>query len=86
LRKAIVAEPDKFVQTVVQNLLTYALGRRVEYFDMPTVRQIVRDSERANYTFASLVMGVANSTPFKMRSAPEAESQTVAAARNEGGN
>jgi hypothetical protein len=78
LREAIVAEPEKFVQTVVMNLMTYALGRRVEYFDMPAVRAIVREAE-PDYTFASLVTGVANSAPFRMRIAPEIGA-TVAAA------
>jgi hypothetical protein len=78
LREAIVAEPEKFVQTVVMNLMTYALGRRVEYFDMPAVRAIVREAE-PDYTFAALVTGVANSAPFRMRIAPEIGA-TVAAA------
>jgi hypothetical protein len=80
LRDAIAAEPEKFVQTVAQNLLTYALGRRVEYYDMPAVRVIVRQAAKSDYSFAALVKGVANSTPFRMRSAPEGEAATVAAA------
>ena len=81
LREALGAEPEKFVQTLTQNLLTYALGRAVEYYDMPVVRSIVRDSARSDYSFASIVMGVATSAPFRMRSLPDAENgETVAAA------
>jgi len=84
LRAALTAEPDKLVQTVAQNLMTYALGRRLEYYDMPAVRAIVRDSQRHGYTFESLAIGVAKSTPFRMRSAPEpAKTETVAAARSD---
>jgi hypothetical protein len=84
LREAIAAEPEKFVQTVAQNLLTYSLGRRVEYYDMPAVRAIVRAAAESNYSFAAIVKGVANSTPFRMRSAPEAAG-TVAAVDGGGG-
>jgi hypothetical protein len=71
LRAAISSEPDKFVQTVAQNLLTFALGRRVEATDMPAVRAIVRDSKAQGYTFESIAIGVAKSAPFRMRTAPE---------------
>jgi hypothetical protein len=80
LREAIAAEPEKFVQTVAQNLMTYALGRRVEYYDMPAVRAIVRTAAEKDYSFAAIVKGVATSTPFRMRSAPEVTAEAVAAA------
>jgi len=80
LRQALTAQPEKFVQTVTQNLLTYALGRTVEYYDMPVVRSIVHDAARSNYSFASLVAGVATSAPFRMRSLPDTSGgETVAA-------
>jgi hypothetical protein len=79
LRDAIAGEPEKFVQTVAQNLMTYALGRRVEYYDMPAVRSVVRSARESDYSFAAIVKGVANSAPFRMRTAPEA-TETVAAA------
>jgi hypothetical protein len=80
LREAIAAEPEKFVQTVTQNLMTYALGRRVEYYDMPAVRAVVREAAESDYSFAAIVKGVAESTPFRLRSAPEvAASDSVAA-------
>ncbi len=80
LREAIAGEPEKFVQTVAQNLMTYALGRRVEYYDMPAVRSVVREAAESDYSFAAIVKGVANSTPFRMRAAPELATETVAAA------
>ena len=69
LRTALLRRPEQFVQTVAEKLMTYALGRTVEYYDMPAVRQIVRDSARDNYRFSSLVMGIVRSAPFRMRTA-----------------
>jgi hypothetical protein len=81
LREALAAEPQKFAQTVVEKLLTYALGRTLNHHDMPVVRSIVRDAARDNYSFASIVLGVANSVPFKMRTVPEISAiEAVAAA------
>ncbi len=73
LRKALVKRGPQFVQTLTEKLMTYALGRSVEYYDMPTVRQIVRDAARENYRFSSLVMGIVKSAPFQMRKVPEAD-------------
>jgi hypothetical protein len=84
LRQALSEEPEQFVQTVTQNLLTYALGRRVEYYDMPTVRAIVRESVRDNYSFDSIVIGIAKSPAFRMRSVPEAGQETVASVASGG--
>jgi Protein of unknown function (DUF1592)/Protein of unknown function (DUF1588)/Protein of unknown function (DUF1587)/Protein of unknown function (DUF1585)/Protein of unknown function (DUF1595) len=69
LREALLKRPDAFVTTVAEKLLTYALGRGLEPEDMPAVRTIVRGSERDNYKFSSLIEGVVNSTPFRMRRA-----------------
>ena len=55
----------QFVRNVTEKLLTYALGRGVEYQDMPLVRKIVRDSAATNYRFSSLVMGIVKSEPFQ---------------------
>jgi len=55
------------VATAAEKLLTYALGRRVEYFDMPAVRVIVRDAARNDYRFSSLIAGVVKSLPFQMK-------------------
>jgi hypothetical protein len=67
LRKALVKDPEIFVGALTEKLLTYAMGRGVAYYDMPTVRAIVRDAGKTNYAFASLVSGIVNSTPFQMR-------------------
>jgi hypothetical protein len=74
LRKALVANPDQFVQTLTEKLMTYALGRTVEYGDMPTVRRIVRDISKDNYRFSALVMDIINSDQFQMRSVPKDDS------------
>ncbi|HEX6993380.1 MAG TPA: DUF1592 domain-containing protein [Gammaproteobacteria bacterium] len=71
LRNAIVADPEQFVQTLTEKLLTFALGRTVEYYDMPAVRKIVRDAARDDYRFSSLVMGVVTSDPFRLRRVPD---------------
>ena len=71
LRKALMRRPDQFVQTLTEKLMTYGLGRSVEYYDMPAVRQIVRDAQRDNYRFSSIVMGIVKSAPFQMRRAAE---------------
>jgi mono/diheme cytochrome c family protein len=71
LRKALLRRPEQFVQTVTEKLMTYALGRSVEYYDMPAVRAIVRDAARDNYRFSSIVTGIVRSAPFQMRKASE---------------
>ena len=71
LREALLKRPDVLVTTVAEKLLTYALGRGLEPEDMPAVRAIVRQSERDGYRFTSLIEGVVNSTPFRMRRAEE---------------
>ena len=62
------AQPsDRFVATLTEKLLTYALGRGLEYYDMPAVRKITRDAARNDYRASSIVLGVVNSLPFQMR-------------------
>jgi hypothetical protein len=75
LRAALLKYSDRFVQTVTEKLMTYALGRGLEYYDMPAVRQIARASEKDAYKFSSIVIGIVESPQFQMRareSAPEA--------------
>jgi hypothetical protein len=67
LRKSLVKQPDIFVSTVTEKLMIYALGRGIGYYDMPTVRAIVRDSAKQNYRFSSLILGIVKSTPFQKR-------------------
>lgn len=71
LRETLVSHPDMFASTLTEKLLTYGLGRGLDYYDMPVVRSIVRDAARDNYRFSAIVMGIVRSTPFQMRSAPE---------------
>jgi len=52
---------------MTEMLLTYGLGRGIEYYDMPVVRSILRDSARTNYKFSSLVLGIVKSGPFQMK-------------------
>ncbi len=78
LRKALAKNPNQFVQTMTQKLMTYGLGRSVEYFDMPTVRKIVRDSAKENYKFSSIVLGIVKSLPFQSQRAPAAGDSKVA--------
>jgi hypothetical protein len=80
LRKAVLSHPEQFVGTMTEKLLTYALGRGLEYYDMPTVRSIVRDSARSDYRFSSLVTEIVKSLPFQMRKAQEGRTPQVAAA------
>ena len=73
LRAALVSDPTLFVHALTEKLLTFALGRGVEYYDMPVVRRIVADAKAQGYSFESIVLGVAQSVPFRMRSAPAPE-------------
>jgi len=78
LRRALVDRSDVFVRNFTQNLLTYALGRGVEYYDMPAVRLIARNAAANQNRFSSLVLGIVNSVPFQMRRAEEVTTETAA--------
>ena len=67
LRKALSNYPDAFVQTVIEKLLMYGVGRTSHYYDMPAVRAIAREAARNDYRFSSLVLAIVNSEPFQMR-------------------
>jgi hypothetical protein len=82
LREALTAEPEQFARVFTAKLLTYALGRGLEVYDMPTVRGIVREAEDEDYRFSALVKGIANSVPFRKRRAqPAAEPPQPTVAR-----
>jgi hypothetical protein len=68
LRAALLGHPERFVNTVTEKLMTYALGRGLEYYDMPAVRKIVRDTAAAKYPMEALIAGVVTSRPFQFRS------------------
>jgi hypothetical protein len=65
LRQALVTYSEQFTRTVTEKLLTYALGRGTDYYDMPTVRSITREAARDNYRFSSIIMGIVKSAPFQ---------------------
>jgi hypothetical protein len=67
LRQALMRYSPQFVRVVTEKLMTYGLGRGVEYYDMPVIRSIVRDAEKNNYRFSSIVLGIVKSAPFQMR-------------------
>jgi hypothetical protein len=71
LSEALLARPDLLVQTLTEKLMTFALGRPLEYYDMPAVRAIVRSAEQQGYRFASIVDGIVASDAFLLQRIPE---------------
>jgi hypothetical protein len=71
LRAVLTARPDQFVQTLTEKLMIFALGRTVEYHDMPAVRAIVRAAAKDDYRFESIVLGVVKSDAFQQRQVPQ---------------
>jgi cytochrome c551/c552 len=67
LRQALLRYSDVFVRTMTEKLMIYAVGRGVEYYDMPVIRAITRDAARNNYRFSSIIMGIVKSVPFQMK-------------------
>jgi hypothetical protein len=78
LRAAILSQPERFVRTGTEKLMTYALGRALTAADMPTARAIVRAAAEADYRFSALVLGVVSSEPFQMRMVAERQDTRVA--------
>jgi hypothetical protein len=66
LREALLKHSDMILRSFTENLLTYALGRRVEYTDMPAVRGIIRGAAKSNHRMSSYILGVVNSAAFRM--------------------
>ena len=73
LRDALLARPEQFVQTFVEKLLAYSLGRSTEWYDMPAVRQVARESAADDYSFSAIVLGIVQSVPFTTRDAGAGE-------------
>ena len=67
LRKALLARDDQFVQALTEKLMMYAIGRELEYYDMPQVRAIVRAAKAQDYRFSALVTGVVQSDAFRLQ-------------------
>ena len=86
LRQALLSRPEVFVGTMTEKMLTYALGRGIDYRDMPTVRAIVREAAANDYRFSSLVLGIAKSVPFQMRMKPSQEPGNQVGPRRRGNN
>ncbi len=78
LREALLRRPEQFVGTMTEKMMVYALGRAVEPFDMPVVRDITRQASKQNYRFSSIVLGIVKSTPFQMKKVPAANAPQVA--------
>ena len=76
-RDILVKNPDRFVHTVTDKLLMYAIGRGTEYYDAPAIRQIVREAAASNYRFLPLVTAIVNSAPFQMRRAADGVTQVA---------
>jgi hypothetical protein len=79
LRDYIVGRPDLFVNTLAENLLTYALGRPAQYYDMPLVRRLVSDAAKQDYRFSALVLGIVASPAFQYDRVPVEKPAAVAA-------
>jgi mono/diheme cytochrome c family protein len=80
LRQMLLSRPEVFVGVFTEKLMTYALGRGIEYYDMPTVRSIVRDAAKNNYRFSNLVTGIIKSPAFQLKSkSPPSETPAVRA-------
>ena len=78
LRQAILSQPERFVRTATEKLMTYALGRGLTPSDLPTVRAIVRSAAQQDYRFSALVLGIVESEPFQMRQAGTDTGTTIA--------
>ena len=72
---------EDFVRTTTEKLMTYALGRGLEHFDTPAIRQVVRDTAAAEHRLPALILGIVGSTPFQMRQAGPAPLVAEAQAR-----
>lgn len=78
LLAALMQHPEYFVDTLTEKLLTYALGRGLEYYDMPVVRDIAHKAEADEYRFSAIIKGIVNSTPFRMKRAASIENTETA--------
>jgi mono/diheme cytochrome c family protein len=78
LRQELTRRPEVFVGVLTERMLTYAVGRGLEHYDMPAVRTIVRDARSSQYRFSSIVLGVARSVPFQMKETTRASAPVTA--------
>ena len=80
LRTLLASQREDFVRTFTERLLSYAIGRGVEFYDLPAVRIIERDAAAANYSWSALVAGIVRSVPFSMSRVPSDAPERRAAA------
>jgi hypothetical protein len=76
LQRALLKRPIPLIRTFTQNLMAYALGRRVEYYDGPTIRKIAAEAEQNDYRFSDFVVGIVKSDAFRMRRVPAAAAES----------
>jgi len=81
LRGMLASRPETFVGVMTEKLMTYALGRGLDYYDMPAIRKIVADAKARGFLFSDLVNGVVNSPEFQMKKAAAKEGTAVAAVK-----
>jgi hypothetical protein len=81
LRSALLAKPEIFVETMTEKMMTYALGRGLEYYDAPAIRHVARAVKQQDNRFSELVLGIVTSTPFRMRMTGSEMQAPVTAAR-----
>ncbi|HEY0962826.1 MAG TPA: DUF1585 domain-containing protein, partial [Pseudomonadales bacterium] len=82
LREALLSRPDQFVWALTEKLMTFALGRTVEHYDMPIVRSVARRAAENDYRFEEIVLGIVESDAFRMKSMPvDDESGSLSLAR-----
>ena len=82
LRDWMAGRPNQFAHTLTEKLMTYALGRRVDYYDQPVIRRIVREIAEQDYGWSSLVLAIVTSEPFLMSQGPDGTGGTNLSARN----
>jgi hypothetical protein len=85
LRAALLKNKDTFLQAFTENLMTYGLGRRVEFYDMPAIRQIVRDAAKHDYRISAFILSVVKSPAFQMSAAEPRELTDAQGARGDRG-
>jgi hypothetical protein len=83
LRNVLLSHPEQFAHTVTERLLTYALGRGVEYYDQPAIRKIAREAASKNYQWSSIILGIVTSVPFQMRMTKPQEAPIVRTAQSQ---
>ena len=76
LNEVLLKRPIPILRNFTENLLAYAMGRRIEYFDQPTVRKIVKEAEASDYRMSSFILGVVRSDPFQMMQVPTSVAET----------